>query len=770
MRLLPGLATITLAATLPAAAGADVLPAGRRTLWNPGLPGGVPFRTTVCATVDASTYGNGTVDATAGIQAAIDACPEGQVVQLSAGNFLVNGAWPITLDRGVVLRGAGASQTRLRKTSAEANPVILIGVRWPEEQGSVNLTADAAKGATSVQVANTAGLTVGRLVLVDETTDDSFVYWGRDPAVAPGGEGRGWFTRYDRPVGQMLEIAAISGNTVSFTTPLHIAFRTARAAQLTRYTVPWGARYAGVEELYVRGGQDDNITVRLAMYSWIRGVESDWSSGDSIGFDTSFRCVLRDSYAHDTPSPYPGGAGYLLALNEYTADTLVENNIFVNANKVMVMRASGGGNVIGYNYFDNGYIEYYPGWMETGLNASHLACPHFELFEGNLAFNIDGDDTWGGAVYNTYFRNHATGRRRSFPDVDNRRAIGLMYGHYYYNFVGNVLGLPGQTPAPYTALAIEDFWPWSDDPVSMWRLGYSPEDWNGPADARVISTVHRHANFDYVSSAVQFAAGFDQALPDSLYLPSKPGFFGTRVWPWVNPTAATKLLVLPAKARYDAGQPIDTDLIFADGFEQGLSSWAAAATDGGDLVASAAGALSGLLGARALIDDKNGLFVTDESPSDEGRYRARFYLDPTGFDPGELAGTVRTRVFIAFDEAPQRRLLAVVLRRRLGMYSVMARARLDNGLQMDTGFVGIAPGPHLIEVDWRRASAPGAADGSLQLWVDGASAGSVGGLANGSAGVDFVRLGALSLKQAASGTLRWDDFESRRRTYIGPRP
>ena len=85
----------------------------------------------------------------------------------------------------------------------------------------------------------------------------------------------------------------------------------------------------------------------------------------------------------------------------------------MNGNKVMVMRASGGGNVIGYNYFDNGYIGNYLGWVETGMNASHMTCPHFELFEGNQAFNIDGDDTWGGAVYNTFFRNHPTGKRRS---------------------------------------------------------------------------------------------------------------------------------------------------------------------------------------------------------------------------------------------------------------------------------------------------------------------------------------------------------------------
>ena len=91
------------------------------------------------------------------------------------------------------------------------------------------------------------------------------------------------------------------------------------------------------------------------------------------------------------------------------------------------MRASGGGNVIGYNYFDNGYIDYAPEFVETGMNASHMACPHFELFEGNQAFNIGADDYWGGAVYITYFRNHATGKRRSFTDTGNRRATAHLW-------------------------------------------------------------------------------------------------------------------------------------------------------------------------------------------------------------------------------------------------------------------------------------------------------------------------------------------------------
>jgi hypothetical protein len=534
-------------------ARADILPAGRRTTWNPGVPGGIPNFTTVCATVDAATYGNGTLDATAGIQAAIDACPAGQVVKLTAGNFRIDGSFPITINKSVVLRGAGPAATKLHKTSTVANPLIVVGQRWLQEAQSVNLTANAAKGATSIQVASTAGFSVGQLVVVDELTDDSFVYWGIDPAAQPGGPARGWFTRYDRPVGQMMEIAGISGNTVTFTTPLHIAFDTAHTAQLTRYTIPWGAKNAGVEDLYVRGGRDDNITMRFAMYSWVRNVESDWSIGDSFALDQCFRCVLRDSYAHDTPDPHPGGAGYMLSLATYTADSLVENNIFISGNKVMVMRATGGGNVISYNYFDNGYIGNYPGWMETGMNASHLTCPHFELLEGNQAFNIDGDDTWGGAVYVTYFRNHATGKRRSFPDIDNRRAIGLMYGHYFYSFVGNVLGTANQDPAPYGGFAYEDSWPWEDDPIGLWRIGYTPTDWNAPPEDRVVDTVHRHGNYDYATRSVRWTGGFHRKLPDSLYLTGKPAFFGDLPWPWVEPTARTKLHVLPARARYEAG-------------------------------------------------------------------------------------------------------------------------------------------------------------------------------------------------------------------------
>jgi hypothetical protein len=212
------------------------------------------------------------------------------------------------------------------------------------------------------------------------------------------------------------------------------------------------------------------------------------------------------------------------------------------------------------------------------------------------------------------------------------------------------------------------------------------------------------------------------------------------------------------------------DHIFADDFETGgLLAWSAASADGGDLSAPAAAALRGTTrGLRALVDDTAGLYVEDVTPANEPRYRARFHFDPNGFDPGEAAGNLRTRVFIAFQDAPVRRRLALVLRRLDGQYALRARVRRDDGTQADSAFVPLDDAQHALEVDWRRASAPGANDGTLQLWIDGVSVATMNGLDTDQAGIDFARLGALSVKPGAAGALYWDEFVSRRKTYVGP--
>jgi hypothetical protein len=64
-----------------------VIPSDRNFAWNPGMmsKGGIPNRTTVCATLSPSGG-----DDSAAIQAALNSCPTSQVVMLNAGTFTVN--------------------------------------------------------------------------------------------------------------------------------------------------------------------------------------------------------------------------------------------------------------------------------------------------------------------------------------------------------------------------------------------------------------------------------------------------------------------------------------------------------------------------------------------------------------------------------------------------------------------------------------------------------------------------------------------------------
>ncbi len=539
-----------------------LIPANRQVLWNPGLNavGGIPNRTAVHATIAPSGG-----DDTAAIQSALDSCPAGQVVQLAEGTFRITGSGLAITRSNVTLRGAGPTATRLLKDPGANYPVIIIGTRWYKYTGAVALTSDGLQGSRTASLASNPGLRVGELVVVNQLTDASLTNWGTR---TDSGK-RGWFGEYDRPIGQVLEVASVSGTTVTFTTPFHITMKTANQAHLVRYSttaggaVAPGVRYSGIEDLYVANGEGGdgggNIHLFAAAYSWVKNVESDRSYGNSVNLDGSFRCELRDSYLHTTTSPTPGGGGYGIGINQYAADNLVENNISWAFNKVMVMRASGGGNVVGYNYMEDGYGSTYPTYVEVGLNASHMTTPHMELFEGNQSFNFGSDSVWGNSIYITVFRNHLTGRRRSIAplaisDVGDRRAIGLTEWHWWYSFIGNVLGTADQSPAPYSAFVYERTVFNNDSPVPMWKLGYNASVGTTPQDTTVVERTIRHGNFDFFTDSTIWDPGIARtSLPNSLYLTAKPSFFGTSPWPWVTPEdTASPVAALPARQRFDA--------------------------------------------------------------------------------------------------------------------------------------------------------------------------------------------------------------------------
>jgi len=219
---------------------------------------------------------------------------------------------------------------------------------------------------------------------------------------------------------------------------------------------------------------------------------------------------------------------------------------------------------------------------------------------------------------------------------------------------------------------------------------------------------------------------------------------------------------------------LGTDMIFADGFDSGAwDAWSGAVTGPGNLaVAPDCGLTPTPYCLQATVTDTSSLYALDNSPSDEAHYRARFYFSPADFDPGVSQGHLRTRIFIGFDDVTPtktRRLFAIILKRDAnGAYSVEGRVRQDDNSQTDTGFVDITDAPHHVEIDWKRSSGPDALDGAFQMWIDGTSIASFTNLDDSIGSVDFARLGALSVKGGATGTLLFDQFESRRKNPIGP--
>ena len=347
-------------------------------------------------------------------------------------------------------------------------------------------------------------------------------------------------------------------------------------------------------------GGDGNLQFQGCVYCWAKGVESYHYFNPGIHFEQgAFRDQLEDYWAHNGAWPVNGG-GYSIALTYGSSEDYIVNGVSMLANKIIVMRASGAGTVVAYNYMDDGYISNNAGWVETGLNCSHMSGGHHALFEGNRAFNVDSDFTHGASTYCTYFRNHITGVRATFTgEFDGitrndstgccspMRALASHPYTYWTSFLGNVAGLAGVTTSA-------NGWVYSDNGSvggnsgnpSMLKLGW--DDFNtNPRSTKddVANTIYPAAavgsgptyataavcnaltdpcqtivdgNYDYVTNSVHWATN-DTAhtLPSSLYLSAPPVFFGSTTWPPVDPITPA-INAIPAYARWLACQPDPT--------------------------------------------------------------------------------------------------------------------------------------------------------------------------------------------------------------------
>lgn len=435
--------------------------------------------------------------------------------------------------------------------------------------------------------------------------NDAETYWSPNFG-PPAGSERNSNSLSDRTIVQHMEVYSYNSSTktLTFTTPFRrnycagtgVSSSGVWSGQATLYvygtcdstgtTLQTGVGIEDMQVSFGTPGGEGNITLQAVAYSWFRNVEAYWGQGGN-GIEYCFRCEIRDSFLHETPSPFPGGGGYLLDVSSGSSDCLVENDAHWCGNKIIVGQTSGTGNVIAYNYLDDAYNANDPGEPEAGVNMAHCTTSNFDLMEGNYTHRYAGDSFWGGVTDHTIYRNWITGLRakaltlnttsfspNTYQDGGFRSIVDNQAGCYRANFVGNVIGFSGvplistQTSFTYETLSYptldinNDF---SFSTVYMYvfgavqRGGYDSNSGYAGFDSQAYSTLFRSGNYHWMGGGTNGTAALGQiwyanigdtgttstgtsaTLPNSLYIPNggPPAFWSGTVNPMGGTTTLT---------------------------------------------------------------------------------------------------------------------------------------------------------------------------------------------------------------------------------------
>ena len=528
----------------------SVIDASRRIDWSrAGVTDGIPNRSTICATLNPGSTA-------AQINSAIAACPAGQVVKLNAGTYNLSSGIDFNAKSNVTLRGAGADQTFLVFTAGVTcggmgGDVCFRGAQLNNTDSpgnTANWTGGYAPGTSSITLSSTANLRAGSLLMLDQLDDSSdggeiFVCQaaGVCSTDGPGGAGRN-----GRAQQQIVKVTGVSGNTVNITPGIYMPNWRSSQSPGAWWSSGLPIVGSGMEDLSVNHAGSPSVRSGIYFFNaydcWIRNVRSLNSNRNHVWLYQSAHVTIRDSYFYGTLN----AASQSYGVEAYmTSDSLVENNIFQHITAAVMVGGSTTGSVFAYNFAIDDYYAVSPSWMQASYYM-HAAGNSFLLWEGNEGPGTNSDTVHGTADFVTLFRNVLAGWEPG--KTQQTVAVHIYAYNRYYNVLGNVLGRSGYhnryESAPPSG---------TNGHTSIYTIGWSG---NGgttagsiPNDTRVKNTLFRWGNYDVVTNAVQWTAAevpsgltrfsnpvpSSQALPSSLYLSSRPPWWGGMPWPPIGP-------------------------------------------------------------------------------------------------------------------------------------------------------------------------------------------------------------------------------------------
>ena len=431
------------------------------------------------------------------VQAAIDAAEPDTILLLPAGTY--DG---LRLKSRVTLRGEGPFKTIL-KGPLSIGPG---GANWwyPDR---LKVDVQGKRGVESLRTPDTSKLKAGMVVQLARKNDPEL------PVVSP--DGRDFLQR------QLTQIVSVSETHVTVSpAPL---FDLPAGSRLT----PAGrlAEFVGVEDLGIESAGRIGINIWGAYGCWVKNVTVRGVETHSISMSDALFCEITRCFL--AAQVDAGGAGIQLGTSSFCK---IEDNILLEQSPNIQLTASSG-NVIAYNLCRDADL-----YGQVGPSLSTNQQPHssFNLYEGNVAPKIQADGHYGSGSHDTIFRNRLHGTSTSTAKA--WICVRLAHSTRNASIVGNVLGAPGHS------------WNYEGHGADQ-RFIYSfGRGTNKEVDPDVLRTAIVKGNFNWKDARVP-EAEVVAALPPSLYLKSKPAWWGELSWPAFGPDVAFEKNKIPAESR-----------------------------------------------------------------------------------------------------------------------------------------------------------------------------------------------------------------------------
>lgn len=554
----------------------------------------IPAYSVPCSTTVSLATGSGAAAANAtSIQNALNSCDATHnVVLLPAGTYYVAG-FSFGTQGKQVLRGAPTYiySTTNANCAGDGGGICLIDATQDYSGSSDVLppsgtrqclwTAGFSQGTTSITLSSCGGTPpLNQTLILDQandTSDTSGVY------MCDGSTSNCTYEGYRNANGRVISSVLYSEEQVVYITSVTslgggsytvgispgIENTNIRIGQTPGAWWPGFVQNDGIENMTIDFSQDPtgpSYDLGVTMYNcyqcWEKNVRFIDPARNAVLLIQSAKDVIRDSYFYGAQS-HTQTSYNIEADND--SDTLIENNVMQQVTQPVTLNGSTSGMVIDYNFVINSiFVDSTWTW---GFFMGHATSNNMNLWEGNIAYTLVGDNASGPSNQVTLYRNFFTGYK---PGATNSAEPFIMRAlERDENYVGNVLGQPSYHTAYQGYPTNTTTFTTSGAGPLIYDIGAGGTgdvcSLNPPqstlCDPLTFTTMMRWGNYDVVNAATQwtsseaapaantyvsanFTTGYFNSLahtlPASLIYSSKPSWWpSAKIWPSIGPDVST---------------------------------------------------------------------------------------------------------------------------------------------------------------------------------------------------------------------------------------